>query len=86
MEKWHRLKYQPVLPLGENGEMVTGSAEHIALSRRAAAEGMVSMDTSIYELYEKGIITEHNAIKFASNADLLKKKIEHNKLCFLSHC
>lgn len=34
MEKWHRLKYQPVLPLGENGEMVTGSAEHIALSRR----------------------------------------------------
>lgn len=41
MEKWHRLKYQPVLPLGENGEMVTGSAEHIALSRRAAAEGMV---------------------------------------------
>ena len=45
----------------------------------SAAEGMVSMDTSIYELYEKGIITEHNAIKFASNADLLKKKIEHNK-------
>ena len=45
----------------------------------SAAEGMISMDTSIYELYEKGIINEYNAIKFASNADMLKKKIEHRK-------
>lgn len=41
MEKWHRLKYQPVLPMGKDGKMATGSTEHIALSRRAAAEGMV---------------------------------------------
>lgn len=42
----------------------------------SAAEGMVSMDTSIYDLYERGIISEMNALKFALNADLLKKKIQ----------
>lgn len=41
MEKWTRFLYQPVLPLGKDGKRVTGSREHIALSRRAAAEGMV---------------------------------------------
>ena len=41
MEKWSRLKYQPLLPLGKDGRLCTGSAEHAALSRRAAAEGMV---------------------------------------------
>lgn len=41
MEKWTRILYQPVLPIGKNGERVTGSKEHIELSRMAAAEGMV---------------------------------------------
>ena len=41
MSKWKRYKYLPVLPLGEDGKIVTGSKEHIALSRKAAAEGMV---------------------------------------------
>lgn len=45
----------------------------------SAAEGMVSMDTSIYDLYERGIISEMNALKFALNADLLKKKIQLRK-------
>ncbi|MCD7708390.1 MAG: glycoside hydrolase family 3 C-terminal domain-containing protein [Clostridiales bacterium] len=40
MEKWTRANYQPNLPLGESGR-VTASAEHIALSREAASEGMV---------------------------------------------
>ena len=39
--KWQRMLYQPVLPLGEDGKRVTGSKEHIALSRKAASEGMV---------------------------------------------
>lgn len=39
--KWQRFKYLPLLPLGEDGRIVTGSREHIALSRMAAAEGMV---------------------------------------------
>lgn len=41
MYKWQRYKYQLVLPLGENGRIVTGRPEHIGLSRKAAAEGMV---------------------------------------------
>lgn len=40
MEKWTRF-YQPCLPLGKEGRRVTGSQEHIELSRRAASEGMV---------------------------------------------
>lgn len=41
MTKWIRHLYQPGLPLGEDGRRVTGSAEHINLSCRAATEGMV---------------------------------------------
>jgi len=41
MNKWQRINFQPVLPLGEGGKRITGSKEHIALSRAAAAEGMV---------------------------------------------
>lgn len=41
MEKWNRFRYLPVLPLGEEGRLVTGSKEHIRLSRAAAGEGMV---------------------------------------------
>lgn len=41
MERWARAKYQPVLPLGEDGRRVTGGREHVALSKEAAKEGMV---------------------------------------------
>lgn len=41
MKKWQRFQYLPVLPLGEDGRVVTGSREHICLSRKVAAEGMV---------------------------------------------
>ena len=41
MTKWARILYQPNLPLGADGSRVTASAEHIALSRQAAKEGMV---------------------------------------------
>ncbi len=39
--KWSRARYQPCLPLGEDGKRVTASKEHIELSRKYAAEGMV---------------------------------------------
>ena len=39
--KWERIKYLPNLPLGKNGERVTASLEHIELSRKVAADGMV---------------------------------------------
>ncbi len=43
MRKWARFFYQPCLPLGKDGRRVTGAKDHIALSREAAAEGMVLM-------------------------------------------
>lgn len=39
--KWLRHLYQPCKGAGTEGRMVSGSAEHIALSRRAAGEGIV---------------------------------------------
>ena len=41
MNKWSRIKFTPNLPLGANGERVTGSKAHIELSKEAAKEGMV---------------------------------------------
>lgn len=41
MQKWQRFKFMPLIPLGDDGKIVTGSKGHIALSRYAAAEGMV---------------------------------------------
>lgn len=41
MEKYARFKYQPCIPLGEDGRCVTASARHIAMSKAAATEGMV---------------------------------------------
>ncbi len=41
IDKWARIKYHTNLPLGENGERVTGSKEHIKLSREVATEGSV---------------------------------------------
>lgn len=41
MKKWTRIKYLPVLPMGEDGRLATGSQKHIDLSRKVAGEGMV---------------------------------------------
>lgn len=41
MSNWSRFTYLPGLPLGKDGRRVTGSKEHIELSRTAATEGMV---------------------------------------------
>ncbi len=41
MDKWMRSNFLPSIPLGEDGRRITGSEKHIALSRRAATEGMV---------------------------------------------
>ena len=45
MNKWSRFKFTPNLPLGANGERVTGSKAHIELSKEAAKEGMVLLKT-----------------------------------------
>lgn len=41
MKRWIRSKYNPCLPLGENGTRATGSEKFSKLSRSIAAEGMV---------------------------------------------
>lgn len=41
MNRWARAKFQPVLPMGENGQRITACKEHILLSKEAAKEGMV---------------------------------------------
>ena len=38
---WQRIRFMPATPLGADGTRVTGCEAHIALSRRAATEGMV---------------------------------------------
>lgn len=41
MNKFARFRYQPCIPLGEDGRCVTASEKHIKLSHEAAAEGIV---------------------------------------------
>ncbi len=41
MDKFARFKFQPCIPLGEDGRCVTASYKHTSLSRKAATEGMV---------------------------------------------
>lgn len=41
MDKFARFRFQPCLPIGEDGKRVTASQKHIQLSRKAATEGMV---------------------------------------------
>ncbi len=41
MDKYARFRYQPCIPLGEDGKCITASKKHTQLSREAAAEGMV---------------------------------------------
>ena len=41
MDKYARYRYQPCMPLGEDGRRCTASKEHTALSRKAASEGTV---------------------------------------------
>ncbi len=41
MDKYARFRFQPCIPLGEDGKCVTASKKHTELSRKAASEGMV---------------------------------------------
>ena len=39
--RWNRLRFQPCLPLGEDGRRVTSSQKHIDLAHNIAKEGIV---------------------------------------------
>ena len=44
MDRWARAKYNPILPLGEDGQLVTGNVTHRELSKYAAKSGMVLLE------------------------------------------
>lgn len=41
----------------------------------SSASNMISMDTSIYNLYEAGIISKETAISNAQNPEIMEKRI-----------
>ncbi len=41
MDKYARFRFQPCLPIGEDGRRITASEKNISLSKEAASEGMV---------------------------------------------
>ena len=65
ISKWARHLYQPVLPLGKDGRRVTGGEEHIALSRCAAAEGMVLLKNENGVLEKPALIMSKAAAEAA---------------------
>ena len=64
MVKWQRSFFQPVLPLGEDGRRVTGSKEHIALSRMAAGEGMVLLKNEKNTLPIRKGTKSHSLVRY----------------------
>ena len=48
--KWQRIRYMPGTGIGRDGQRVTGSKNHIALSRHAAAQGMVLLKNEDHAL------------------------------------
>lgn len=45
-QKWARYAYNLTTPMGKNNQRLTGCAEHIALSRKVATEGMVLLENN----------------------------------------
>ncbi len=54
MNKWTRANFQPNLPLRADGRRVTGSPEHIRISKDAAKEGMVLLKNDHHTLPLQG--------------------------------
>ncbi len=50
VDRFNRFRYQPCLPLGPDGRRVTASDTHIALSKKAATEGIVLLKNEDHAL------------------------------------
>lgn len=44
----------------------------------SAAENMIAMDTSIYNLFKKGVIDRHTAVAEAVNPEIMAKRLNLN--------
>ncbi len=66
-QKWFRHKFQPCLPLGEDGSRISCSKPHIELSRKIAREGIILLknDSKILPLNKK---SENNKIVLLGKA------------------
>ena len=73
MERWARAKYQPVLPLGRDGQKVTACKEHIELSKEAAKEGMVLLKN------EKGSKTFNGKTDYLTEFTRVAEEIRQGK-------
>lgn len=69
MGKWQRFKYNHVLPMAEDGKLVTGSKSQAELSRRMASEGMVLLKNDSALSLKKG---EKVALFGKPSADYVK--------------
>ena len=45
-QRWNRYRYNITSGIGDNGRRITGCAEHIAISRKIATEGMVLLENN----------------------------------------
>ncbi|MBR5506813.1 MAG: glycoside hydrolase family 3 C-terminal domain-containing protein, partial [Clostridia bacterium] len=54
MKKWTRMRFQPCIPLGEDGRLVSSCDKHTQFSRKTASEGMVLLKNEGILPFEKG--------------------------------
>jgi len=61
--------------------LIRDSKEHQidAVIQSSSSEGMISMDSSIFDLYKKAIISAETALRFAHNEDQMARRISANK-------
>ena len=56
--------------------MIREGKYHQLESAMQTSDGMVTMDTSLSELYRTGKITKETALSYCSNYDLMKKRLD----------
>ena len=49
---------------------------------KSAAENMIAMDTSIYNLFKEGVIDRHTAVAEAVNPEIMAQRLTSNSTTF----
>ena len=55
--------------------MLTNACTNIIVGKAASADGMVTMDTSLMELYQKGRITKDTLLTHCNNYEFMVKRV-----------